>query len=154
MFNKSKTEEFKDDVIDGVNEAKDKAKDVADTAKDKAADMVGSAKATAEKLADKTEKAVDVSTDEVKALIDRLSKWVASNADDVSKIDGQDVKKTLSEQYQGLKENTQEKAVAALKQGQQACAKMVDQKPVTSIAAIAGLAALVGYAIAKKSSEK
>ncbi len=151
MFNQSKKDELKDKVVDGVETAKDKVVDGVETAKDKAADLVDDAKDVANDAADQAKKAVNVSADEVKAMIAQLQSLISDKADDLADHDAKDLKRALKKHYRKLKNASQETAGNAWKQGHAACSKMVEQKPVTSVLAVAGLAALLGYFFAKKS---
>ena len=139
MFNQSKKEELKDKVIDGV-----------EAAKDKTADLVDDAKNFTNDAADQAKKAVDISTDEVKAMIAQLQNLINDKADDLADHDAKSVKKALKKHYRELKKTSQETASSAWKQGHAACSKMVEEKPVTSMLAVAGLAALFGFVLAKK----
>ena len=139
MFNQSKKEELKDKVIDGVKAAKDKTADLVDDAKNFTNDA-----------ADQAKKAVDISTDEVKAMIAQLQNLINDKADDLADHDAKSVKKVLKKHYRELKKTSQETASSAWKQGHAACSKMVEEKPVTSMLAVAGLAALFGFVLAKK----
>ena len=140
MFNQSKKEELKDKVIDGVEAAKDKTTDLVDDAKDFANDA-----------ADQAKKAVNISADEVKAMIAQLQNLISDKTDDLADHDAKDLKKALKKHYRQLKNASQETAASAWKQGHTACSKMVEEKPVTSMLAVAGLAALFGFVLAKKS---
>ena len=137
MFNQSKTEQIKDQLQEGVDVVTDKANEAAkEVAK------------TAENVGDNVQEAFGMSVDEVKGLMDKFKKFMDDQADELSAVDTSDVKKSFAQHCQDLKCATQDKAAAALKQGQ----KVVEEKPLGSMAAVAGLAALLGYVLAKKNT--
>lgn len=135
MFNQSKTEQIKDKIEDGIEVVADKAHDAArETQK------------AAENVSDKVQEAFGMSVDEVKALMRQFKGVFDETADELGKTDLSDAKKGFVQQCQDLKCATQDKAAAALKQGQ----KVVEEKPLGSVVVVAGLAALLGYSLAKK----